>query len=105
MRGATRRLLVLAAVLAAVLMPLPSVGRAQGAPPGAASCSGCHSPGGRAASALPVIHGRDAADLVGMLEAFRSGERPATLMNRIVKGFSPEEVRAIAAWLSAHGEG
>lgn len=91
--------------MAALLALCPSSGRAQDAPPGATSCSGCHSPGNRAGSALPVIHGRDAADLVGMLEAFRSGERPATLMNRIVKGFSPEEVRAIAAWLSAHGEG
>ena len=68
------------------------------APPGASSCTGCHLPGGIGMGAL---QGRDAADLVATLEAFRSGARPATLMGSIVKGFSPDEVRALAAWFSA----
>jgi cytochrome c553 len=37
------------------------------------------------------------------MAAFRSGERPATLMNRIAKGFSDEESRAIGVWLAAQG--
>jgi len=32
--------------------------------------------------------------------AFRSGERPATVMGRIAKGFSDDEIRAIAAWVA-----
>jgi cytochrome c553 len=70
-----------------------------GAPPGASSCSGCHAPG--ATSALPPIHGRPSAELVAALAAFRTGERPATVMDRIAKGFSPDESLAIADWLSA----
>jgi cytochrome c553 len=31
--------------------------------------------------------------------AFRAGERPATIMTRIARGFSPEETRALAEWL------
>ena len=65
-------------------------------PPGAASCTGCHAPG----AGIGVLHGRPAADTVAQLESFRSGARPATLMNRIVRGFSPAEVEALAAWFA-----
>jgi cytochrome c553 len=30
----------------------------------------------------------------------RSGARPATVMDRIAKGFSEDETRAIAGWLA-----
>jgi cytochrome c553 len=32
------------------------------------------------------------------MEGFRSGTRPATVMDRIMKGFSPEETKALADW-------
>jgi cytochrome c553 len=35
------------------------------------------------------------------MQEFRSGQRPATVMDRLSRGFSDDEVRAIAAWLSA----
>ena len=35
------------------------------------------------------------------MAAFRSGAREATLMNRIAKGFSEDETRAIARWIAA----
>jgi cytochrome c553 len=35
------------------------------------------------------------------MEAFRSGERPSTLMGRLMKGFSRDEIQAIAAWTAA----
>jgi cytochrome subunit of sulfide dehydrogenase len=66
------------------------------APPGASGCSGCH--GGVAP--LPVLAGRPAADIVSAMAAFRAGERPATVMTRIAKGFTPEETTAIARWWS-----
>jgi cytochrome subunit of sulfide dehydrogenase len=34
------------------------------------------------------------------MEAFRQGARPATVMDRIAKGFSDAEIAAIAEWLS-----
>jgi cytochrome c553 len=63
-------------------------------PPGALSCSGCH--GGVAP--LPALAGRDPAVVVGALDGFRDGTRQATVMDRIAKGFSHDEVVAIAAW-------
>ena len=50
---------------------------------------------------MGVLQGRPAADTAQQMEAFRSGARPATLMNRIVKGFSPDEVAALSAWFAA----
>jgi len=63
-------------------------------PPGASSCSGCH--GGVAP--VPVLAGRDAAEIVTALDAFRAGTKQATVMDRIAKGFSDQEIKAIAAW-------
>jgi cytochrome c553 len=50
---------------------------------------------------IPRIAGRPAAEIVATMEAFRSGQKPATVMDRIAKGFSEAEIRAIAEWLSA----
>jgi cytochrome subunit of sulfide dehydrogenase len=63
-------------------------------PPGALSCSGCH--GG--AAPLPVLAGRDPDKIVARLDEFRAGARPATVMDRISKGFSHDDSVAIAAW-------
>ena len=70
-----------------------------GVPPGAAACSGCHGPGGSGA-AVPSLRGRPVEEIVVAMNAFRTGERLATVMDRIAKGFTDEETRAIASWLS-----
>jgi cytochrome subunit of sulfide dehydrogenase len=70
-------------------------------PPGATSCSGCHPPSASARSKVAPLRGRDPAEIVAAMQAFRSGDRPSTVMGRIAKGFSDDETRAIAAWLAA----
>ena len=35
------------------------------------------------------------------MDAFRSGSKPGTVMGRIAKGFTDDEMRPIAAWLAA----
>jgi cytochrome c553 len=69
-------------------------------PPGATTCSGCHAPAGTTSGFLP-INGRDAGELTATMEAFRSAERPSTVMGRLMKGFSSDEIRAIAVWIAA----
>lgn len=69
------------------------------APPGAASCSGCHGPAALG-SAIPSLDGHAAADIVAQMQAFRADLRQATVMGHIAKGFSEEETRAIAEWLA-----
>jgi cytochrome subunit of sulfide dehydrogenase len=70
-------------------------------PPGAASCSGCHAAGATSASTVSRLYGRDAGDIMTAMTGFRDGSAPATVMTRIAKGFSDDELRAIAAWLAA----
>ena len=104
MRNVTARIVAAMAVaMLAATVPAKAVsvsGAASAPPPGAASCSGCHGLRDNASSALPGIYGRDPQDIVTAMAAFRDGTRPATVMNRIAKGFSEDEIRAIAAWLA-----
>jgi cytochrome c553 len=38
------------------------------------------------------------------MAAFKSGQLPSTVMNRLAKGFSDDEVKAIAAWYGAQAD-
>ena len=67
-------------------------------PAGAASCSGCHPASARVASPVPRLAGLDTAAIVRALKEFRSGQRMGTVMDRIAKGFTDDEIQAIAAW-------
>jgi len=69
-------------------------------PAGAASCSGCHPSSARVASPVPRLAGLDRAAIVRAMQDFRSGKRAATVMDRIAKGFTDDEIEAIAAWLA-----
>ena len=67
-------------------------------PVGAAACSGCHPASTRVTSPVPRLAGRDSAAIVKAMQDFRPGARAGTVMDRIAKGFTDEEIRAIAAW-------
>ncbi|ODV41308.1 cytochrome C [Cupriavidus sp. UYMMa02A] len=69
----------------------------------AAACTNCHGPQGRppADSPIPALAGRSQSELVSRMQAFKAGTRPATVMNQIAKGYSDEQITAIAAWFAA----
>jgi cytochrome c553 len=67
-------------------------------PPGAAGCSGCHAGNPRVETPVPPLVGRPAADTAAAMIAYKAGQRPGTIMDRIAKGFSDEEIAAIAQW-------
>ena len=96
------KLMNAARLVAALLIVVPAGALAASPepPPGAASCSGCHLMS-RAATPVPRIYGRPADTIVASVAAFRSGSKPATVMDRIAKGFTDDEMRAIAVWLEA----
>jgi sulfide dehydrogenase cytochrome subunit len=78
----------------------PAVVASAEPPAGAASCSGCHPASPRVASPVPRLTGIDQAAIARALQDFRSGQRPATVMDRIAKGFTDEEIQALAAWFA-----
>ena len=76
-------------------------GKAEDAPPGTAACSGCHPTAKGVDSPAPRILGLS-PDAIGVaMRAFRTGGRPATVMDRIAKGFTEDEAASIAAWYGA----
>jgi cytochrome c553 len=85
------------ALLFALAMP-----RAEAAsptpPPGASSCSGCHATSKSVDTPVPRLVGRSPAEIEMAMRAFRTGQKPGSVMDRIAKGFSDEEIKAIAAW-------
>jgi cytochrome c553 len=80
-----------------VLLSVSAVAAAD-APPGASSCTGCHA-ASAGVDAMAPLAGR--TGIAEAMIAFKSGERPATIMNRLAKGFTDEEIRAIAEWYAA----
>ena len=71
------------------------------APPGASSCSGCHPAAASVQTPVVRLTGMPTAQIVAAMQAFRAGQRPATVMDRIAKGFSDAEIASIAAWYAA----
>ncbi|MBI3249279.1 MAG: c-type cytochrome [Deltaproteobacteria bacterium] len=61
------------------------------------ACAACHGPDGHSQGAIPSIHTLPKEQLVDSLRAFRSGARQGTVMNRIAKGLSDDDITALAA--------
>jgi len=92
---------ILCIITVASLLALTGTATAADIPPGAAACSGCHPVRAGVDTTVPRLIGRDAAQIVAAMADFRAGKRPTTIMDRIAKGFTEDEVKAIAAWFAA----
>ncbi|HEY0686356.1 MAG TPA: hypothetical protein VGD45_28725 [Steroidobacter sp.] len=86
-------------LIAVTLVAAPALTMAA-SPPGAASCLGCHTVNA-GDNPVPPIGALSAEQIVSAMQAFRSGSRPATVMDRVAKGFSDEEIKAIAQWYAS----
>jgi cytochrome c553 len=81
----------------AILLAAPAAWALE-APPGAMACSGCHATSASVDTPAPRLVGMKADDILAAMLAFRAGARPATVMDRIAKGFTESEAAAIAQW-------
>jgi sulfide dehydrogenase cytochrome subunit len=68
----------------------------------AGPCANCHGTDGRSPGQIVSIAGRPEAVLLEQLKAFKSGNPPpgTTIMNRIAKGYTDEQLAALAAHFS-----
>ena len=72
----------------------------------AAACANCHGTDGRLAGAIPAIANRPASALESQIVGFKHDENSrATVMNRIAKGYSDDELRALAEHFATIGSG
>ncbi|CAK0773269.1 Cytochrome subunit of sulfide dehydrogenase [Gammaproteobacteria bacterium] len=67
----------------------------------ASTCTGCHGPNGSSMGpATPIISGISVETFVGEMKGFKTGERPSTIMDRLTKGYTDEEINAMAEYFS-----
>jgi sulfide dehydrogenase cytochrome subunit len=66
------------------------------------TCFSCHGTDGKSAGDMPTIAGKSEDYITEKLKAFKSGELEATVMDRIVKGFTDDEIAALAKFFSGH---
>jgi cytochrome c553 len=85
-------------LVAAIMFAVPALALG-GSPPGASSCLGCHPVAADGGPVAPLAT-LTAEQIVTAMQAYRSGARPATVMDRIAKGFSDEEMHTIAQWFA-----
>jgi len=67
----------------------------------AAACANCHGTDGRAEPGMEALAGKNADDMTKSLLDFKAGRKPATIMHQISKGYTDDELRAIAAYFAA----
>ncbi|MDM7456770.1 MAG: c-type cytochrome [Tepidimonas sp.] len=67
----------------------------------AAACANCHGTNGHAQPGMEALAGKDKDELLQKLLDYKSGRKPATLMHQISKGYSDDELRALAAYFAA----
>lgn len=69
----------------------------------AATCANCHGTRGHALedAVVPGLAGQDAAQFVAKMLAYKKGEREATIMHQIAKGYSEEQIRLLGEYFAA----
>ena len=79
-------------LIAALLLPVGALA-ASPAERLASPCLGCHG----ATGGMPAMSGaHSATELAAMLRAFRDNTRPATVMRRIISGYTDDEITTLA---------
>ncbi len=69
----------------------------------AAQCASCHAPGGSATGGMAVLAGRSQAEIISLMNDFKSGKRTGeqgTVMPQLAKGYSDAQITLIADYLS-----
>lgn len=66
----------------------------------AASCANCHGTNGQASEGMVKLAGMNQQEMLRQLLDFKNNRRPATVMHQLAKGYSDEQLAAIAAWFA-----
>ncbi len=67
----------------------------------AATCANCHGTNGNARGDMKPLAGMAADKLIAMMADYRAGNQPATIMHQIVKGYTEDQIKLIAAHFAA----
>ena len=66
----------------------------------AAGCANCHGTNGQAQPGMEALAGVNKDDIVKKMLDFKAGRKPATIMHQLAKGYSDDQIQAIAAYFA-----
>ncbi|MCL6609285.1 MAG: c-type cytochrome [Geminicoccaceae bacterium] len=97
----TQRIVLVGTVLATAAFglaaPAPAAPTAETI---ARNCVVCHGPKEAGQLEIPKLADYPARKMIEMMTGFRDGQKEATIMNRIAKAFSDEQIAALAAYFA-----
>jgi cytochrome subunit of sulfide dehydrogenase len=67
----------------------------------AGGCANCHGTNGHSEAGAATLAGMDPAEMVSKMTAFKTGRQSATVMHQLSRGYSDEQIAAIAAFFAA----
>lgn len=72
----------------------------------AATCAHCHGTDGHAVAGEALVNLTMLPEdyILGQLMAFRNGQRPATIMHQITKGYSQEQLEMLSRYFATRGK-
>lgn len=67
----------------------------------AAACFNCHGTDGSAQPGMESLAGMSKDDMTKKMLDFKAGRKPATIMHQLAKGYTDEQLAAIAGYFAA----
>ena len=65
------------------------------------TCSGCHGGDLKGQGGMPLLRGRPAEELATKMNEFRANQRYSTVMGRLARGLTAEEIQAVSAYIAS----
>ena len=94
------------ALAAMIALPAAAQDQATYARNLSSACFTCHGTDGRSVGGVPpALAGRDKGELLEMMKGFKADTRPATLMHQQAKGYSDQQIEAIAGYFAGTTKG
>lgn len=90
--------------LAVALLGISSAALADGHVLGrnmAAACASCHGTNGHSVGGMDPLAGMPKDEMLRKVRDFRSGAKPATVMQQLSKGYTDEQIEMIANYYAA----
>ena len=67
----------------------------------AATCANCHGTNGVSQGGTASLAGVSKSETARKMREYKAGSRPSTVMQQLAKGFTDEQIDAMAAWFAA----
>ncbi len=67
----------------------------------AATCAGCHGTNGLSTTkTVESLAGQPKARIVELMQSFKTGKKPATVMHQISKGYTDQQIEMVAGFFA-----